>query len=55
MNKAEIFFGKDLAIVHDVVRLEYGAMVLYWLISMVFHLACGFAGIVVRIAIALSG
>ena len=55
MNRAAIFTGQSLVDALNVVPPGYGAMVLYWLISMVFHLVCGFAGIVVRIAIALSG
>jgi len=55
MNRAEIFIGQNLPIAPGVARFGYGAMVLYSLISMVLLLAYGFAGIVVRTAIVLSG
>lgn len=54
MNRAVIFIGQSLVDALNVVRFGYGAMALYWLISMDLLLGCGFAGIVAQIASVLS-
>lgn len=55
MNKAAILNGQNLTIVPDVVRSEYGAMDMYAPILMDLQLGYGFADIVARTAIVLSG